>query len=96
MPSQRIPTAVEFTSHRTATAAIQMSNFLMPDDNEPTRTLPSAKQLLPVAAAAGVILLNPAAANAATISLGGVAETAWAQALSLIFVSEVCGRLFHI
>lgn len=89
VPSHRqSPTAVKFASPHTAAAAVHMSNS-MPDNKEPARTLPTAKQLLPIAAAAGAILLNPAAANAATMSLGGVAETAWAQALSLIFVSEV-------
>ena len=89
VPSHRqSPAAVKFASPHTAAAAVHMSDS-MPDNKEPARTLPTAKQLLPIAAAAGAILLNPAAANAATMSLGGVAETAWAQALSLIFVSEV-------
>ena len=52
------------------------------------------KPLLPLALAAGAVL-TPTAAHAAT-SMASIADTAWAQALSLIFVSELGDKTFFI
>ena len=49
--------------------------------------------VVPLAAAAAV-LLSPSAANAASVA--AVADSAWAQALSLIFVSELGDKTFFI
>ena len=49
--------------------------------------------MVPIAAAAAV-LLSPSAAHAA--SMASVADSAWAQALSLIFVSELGDKTFFI
>jgi hypothetical protein len=96
LPSQapRLPT-LQSPSLRAAPQFASMS--LRPteehgkQEEKASSQLLSTKLLLPVALA-GAAILTPSAANAASFALAPVADTAWAQALSLIFVSEVRAR----
>lgn len=64
----------------------------MPQDSSMWAPLPKAAA---AAAIGGLLLLTPSSAHAATVG-GGLAESSFVQALSLIFVSELGDKTFFI
>jgi len=91
-PASAFHAAAPPLSHARARSPAPLLTFL---DDEPTTAPGSKSSSVPIAAtavlAAGAVFLHPTSAHAATI-----ADSAFAQATSLIFVSELGDKTFFI